>query len=357
MSNPAYTSESPAVARDRIAMVAAAKAAKPAAKKAAAKQAATALAAPAQQVVQVLQHPDLPQVTVQFEKVTPEIAKAYLGMMPDWQRNESDKTTDEYAEDMLDEDWLFTGDSIKFTAEGEFFDGQHRAWAIYNSGQPQTMLVVRGLDRSAMRVLDTGYQRRFTNYLSTQKVPYVQDVANLTGKVLDWRRGNYAHPSIARQPSARHLNAKKSHQKLIHTFESMRDEIVNSVIRGGQIRRNFPGSAPVAVFAFAYLYLGRLDPYKRETFFDELAGKTAMSSASPCYPIRALEKTLVGRSQEKGIPSYTWLNWIFLAWNEWDDEQELSKERFRNIRKPRWDWLVVPKDPNALAREEGWEPL
>ena len=40
-------------------------------------------------------------------------------------------------------------------------------------------------DPAAMRVLDTGYQRRFTNYLSTQKVPYVQDVSNLTGKVLD----------------------------------------------------------------------------------------------------------------------------------------------------------------------------
>jgi hypothetical protein len=354
MSQPAYTTESPSpsmTAAERARAVRAAKS-----KASPGDAAGRPAAGPVQQVVQVLQHPELPQVTVEFQKVTPEIAKAYLEKMPPWQRLESEKTTDEYSDDMLDDDWLFTGDSIKFTDEGEFFDGQHRAQAIYTSGQPQIMLVVRGLDRSAMRVLDTGYQRRFTNYLSTQNVSYVQDVANLTGKVLDWRRGNFAHPSVARQPNARHLNAKKSHQKLIHTFESMRDEIITAVVRGGQIRRGFPGSAPVAVFAFAYLYLGRLDPYKREEFFEELAGKT-MRSADATYPIRALEKTLTARSQEKGIPSYTWLNWMFRTWDEWLAEQPLSRDSFRNIRKPRWDWLTIPTDPHADTREEGWQPL
>jgi hypothetical protein len=310
-----------------------------------------------QQVVQVLQHPELPGVTVEFQLVTPQIAEAYLKAMPEWQRNESEKTTDEYAEDMDDGDWLFTGDSIKFTAEGEFFDGQHRAQAIYTSGNAQWMLVVRGLDRSAMRVLDTGYQRRFTNYLTTQQVSYVQDVASLTGKVLDWRRGNYADPGVGRQPNARYLNAKKSHQKLIHTFESMRNEIITAVFRGGQIRRAFPGSAPAAVFAFAYLYLGRLDPYKREVFFDELSGKIAAGSTSPTYPIRALEKTLITRSQERGIPSYTWLNWMFRTWNEWLLEQPLSRDSFRSVRRPRWDKLTIPIDPHADTREEGWQPL
>jgi hypothetical protein len=352
MTQPSYTSETPRKARDRIAAVAAAKEPRAAAKKAPARPAA---AAAAEQ--QLLRHPDFPQITVEFERVTPALARAYLEKMPDWQRNESEKTTDEYSEDMLDRDWLFSGDTIKFTDDGEFFDGQHRAQAIYTSGQEQVMLVVRGLDRAVMRVLDTGYQRRFTNYLSTQRVPYVQDVANLTGKLLDWRRGNYAHPSVARQPQARHINAKKSHQKLIHTFESMHDEIITAVVRGGQIRRGFPGSAPVAVFAFAYLYLARLDPYKCEVFFDELTGKIAQSSADPTYPIRALEKTLTSRSQERGIPSYTWLNWIFRAWNEWLAEQPLSKDSLRNIRKPRWDWLTAPTDPHMLTREQGWQPL
>lgn len=338
-------------------MVAAARGPKAPAKKAPVSRATTVASGPERQIVQVLQHPDLPHVTVEFVRVTPAVAKSYLDKLPDWQRNESEKTTDEYSEDMLEDDWLFTGDTMKFTDKGEFFDGQHRAWAIHNSGQPQTMLVVHGLDRAAMRVLDTGYQRRFTHYLTIQKVPYVQDVANLTGKVLDWRRGNYAHPSIARQPNARYLNAKKSHQKLIHTFESMRDEITHAVVRGGQIRRGFPGSAPVSVFAFAYLYLGRLDPYKREEFFDELAGKIQMRSTSPTYPIRALEKTLVARSQERGIPSYTWLNWIFRAWDEWLSDQELSKDSLRNIKKPRWDWLVIPADPHVDTREDGWTVL
>jgi hypothetical protein len=343
MSKPAYSTETP---RD---------AAKPAAPLRPTPAAARRPLVPNSRPVEILEHPDLPGVSVQFEMVTPTLAEHYLQKVPDWQRHESEKTTDEYADDMIDGDWMFTGDALRFTDHDELFDGRHRCQAIVTSGEEQRLLVIRGLDRKTMRVLDTGYQRRFTNYLSTQKVPYINSVSNLTGKILDWRRGNYAHPGVARMPGARYINAKKSHQKLIHTFEDLRDEILTAVKRGQAIRNQFPGSAPDTVFGFAYLYLGRLDPYKREEFFTELLQQAR--STDPTYPIRALEKTLTGRSGERGIGSYMWLSWIFRTWNHWLREEPLSKEQFRNIRRPRWDYLAIPEDPDQLDRPEGWNAL
>lgn len=348
MSHPAYSTESSrnSAGKPTIATVAkAAKAATPAA------------AAPG---VGMLCHPDDPNITIQFELITSAVAEHYLGKLPDWQRNESEPTTEEYVDDMLDGDWLFTGDPIRFTAAGELFDGQHRCQAILASGKPQRVLVIRGLPQDVMKVLDTGYQRKFTNYLQTlqPKLSYISKIAAITGKTLDWRRGNYAHASVARVPNSRHLNAKKSHQKLIHTFEGMREEIITAAREGAAIGSRLPrGSVSDTVIGFAYLYLRRLDPYKCEEFFGELTGRNTQASSDPTYPIRALEKTLVARSGEKGIASYNWLSWIFLTWNEWVAEQPLSKERFRALRRPRWDWLPVPTDPHAETREQGWQAL
>lgn len=352
MSEPAYTTESRPLDRNtRAGLVAAARGS---AKKTSTTSARPSSAPPVA-VVQVLAHPEHPEITHQIELITPSVAEHYLSKRPEWQRNESLKTTDEYTDDMADGDWLYAGDPIRFTVDDELFDGQHRCQAIYTSGRAQWALVIRGLPREVMRVLDTGYQRRFTNYLSTQKVSYIQSVANLTGKILDWRRGNFAHPAVARIPNSRHINAKKSHQKLIHTFESMRPEILTAAKEGVSIRSKFPRSAPDTVFAFAYLYFGRLDPYKRDEFFHELTQQPA--STEPTYPIRALEKTLTSRAGEKGIHSYTWLSWMFLTWNEWQLEQPLSRDRFRNLPRPRWDRLHTPVDPHADEREEGWQPL
>lgn len=343
MNHPAYTSESAPPARRRAAGIRAA--------------AANAPAQPSGDPNEVLAHPERPEITVTFEYVTPEVAKHYLTKSPDWQRNESDLTTDAYVEDMLDSDWWFTGDPMRFTAEGEFFDGQHRANAIVTSGKAQWVLVVRGLPQETMRVLDTGYQRKFTNYLSTQKIANIQHVAGVTGKILDWRRGNYAHPDVARVPSARYLRAKKAPQKLINTFEELRGEIISAVSEGNYIRGRLPHTAPSTTFAFAHLYLKRLDAFKCAQFFDELTGKVAQASADTTYPIRALEKALTSRAGEKGVASYHHLGWIFLAWNEWLDEQPLSRDRFRAVRKPQWRSLVIPTDPHADSRPEGWVVL
>jgi hypothetical protein len=242
-------------------------------------------------------------------------------------------------------------------------DGRHRATAISTSGKAQYVLVIRGLARETMRVLDTGYKRTFANYLSTQKVPYVQAVGNVTGRLLDWRRGNYATSAATRRPGARYLGAKKSHQKLIHTFENDRDEIITAVKHGKSIATNFPGGPPATVFAFAYLLLRRLDPYKCAEFFGELTGDHAQKSTDADYPVRALEKTLTSRAGEDGLRDWLYLSWIFRTWNCWlswengEAGERLSRDQFRKIKRPRWDLLAMPEDPNEATREPGWEPL
>ncbi|MEU6587008.1 hypothetical protein [Nocardia sp. NPDC046763] len=66
----------------------------------------------------------------------------------------------QYYDDMVSGRWLFNGEAIKFSADGELLDGQHRLQAIARtSGQKFPMLVVRGLPRDTQVTMDQGAKR------------------------------------------------------------------------------------------------------------------------------------------------------------------------------------------------------
>lgn len=96
--------------------------------------------------------------TADFEVVTPEIAKEWLDL------NENNRRlrvthTDALVRNMLNDDFLQTGETIKFDTNGNIIDGQHRLTAIVVSGKPAELLVVRGLAPEAKDVIDSGLKR------------------------------------------------------------------------------------------------------------------------------------------------------------------------------------------------------
>lgn len=66
---------------------------------------------------------------------------------------------DQYARDMLNESYVFTGEAIKVDVNGFLIDGQHRLHAIIRTGVPQKMLVVRGLPPESQDYMDIGRMR------------------------------------------------------------------------------------------------------------------------------------------------------------------------------------------------------
>lgn len=66
----------------------------------------------------------------------------------------SHATTERYANDMRNGNWHFTGESISVFKDGSLANGQHRLKAIIRSGKPARIVVVRGVEHSAMPAFD-----------------------------------------------------------------------------------------------------------------------------------------------------------------------------------------------------------
>lgn len=97
-------------------------------------------------------------ITPQPETITPEKAEKWLN------KNNSNRhlrpgLVEKYARDMKDGNWTNCAAPIWFYENGDVADGQHRLWAIVESGTTQRMLVGRGLSREDGLNIDTGLPR------------------------------------------------------------------------------------------------------------------------------------------------------------------------------------------------------
>jgi hypothetical protein len=360
-SQPAYTTETPPVTPKKIAAVAAARGQKTAARPAELPGRPVSPAAGIT-VVQTLTDPRLPGVEITLELITPELAESYLAKRPNSQskikqRTESPKTTERYIGDMLAEQWLFTGDPVRFNTLGEMFDGQHRLISIQKSGMPQLTIVIRGLDPETFVVFDTGRARSFPDVLNSMDVANVSIVAGVTRQVAHWRRGNYGVANIGRIPNAPWLGVGTSPTVLLETFTELRLEISAASRRGGTFKAAgfATKTAPPATVALAYLILSRIDLDRCEKFFHEL--QKGPAQVGPEYPPFVLRERLKKRLPEhaRAAPGWVWLHFFFTTWNKWVEGASMGPLKTPNEAK--YQYMALPIDPHAADRPDGWEPL
>lgn len=93
-----------------------------------------------------------------IEVITPEKAEKYL-LANKGNRAMRAGVAEKYAADMAAGRWTECLAPIAFYSDGEVADGQHRLWAIIESGSEQTFIVVRDFPREAGLNVDTGLTR------------------------------------------------------------------------------------------------------------------------------------------------------------------------------------------------------
>jgi hypothetical protein len=91
---------------------------------------------------------------MKLESITPKKAEHYLN------RNTSNRklregVVERYASDMAGGRWTKCAAPIVFYEDGEIADGQHRLFAIIESGKSQKFFVMRDLPRDAGLNIDT----------------------------------------------------------------------------------------------------------------------------------------------------------------------------------------------------------
>lgn len=96
--------------------------------------------------------------------VTPDIAVTWLERNTRNRALRGDVVT-RYANDMRAGKWMVTGDAIAFDKHGAIVNGQHRLWAVFESGMTVRMLVVFDLEPEVVRVLDDHLKRKLTDIM------------------------------------------------------------------------------------------------------------------------------------------------------------------------------------------------
>ena len=97
------------------------------------------------------------QITHSLEWVTPNQAKKMLETNI-VNRPISQAKVDQYARDMSNDNWNFSG-PLMFNTQGHLIDGQHRLTAQVKAGLKLKWLIVRNVPDEAQRTMDTGKTR------------------------------------------------------------------------------------------------------------------------------------------------------------------------------------------------------
>lgn len=115
------------------------------------------------------------ELVAEFRDVSPEDARYILENLNPANRKSPAYHSDGLANDMALGHFHTTHQGIAFAQDGNLADGQNRLRGIVKSGKTQRLLVVRGLDRSAILAIDRGKKRTDADNI---KMAYGLDVSS-----------------------------------------------------------------------------------------------------------------------------------------------------------------------------------
>ena len=198
-------------------------------------------------------------------------------------------------------EWVTNGDSIRFDADGNLRDGQHRLRMVVQTEQPIDVVVVRGIDPRSFITMDTGKKRTLTDVLS------IKDYAapRALGPALIW---------VRRYITAR-AGAGTSHEQHIQTLEQHPDlEESVAFFLGIERAVTSPAGVPHSSMAIAMHYLcSRIDRAVTDDFIERYVNGLAVSTNDPVHRMR--EQVIKYKSEVKKTEAHS--IWQLFA-NTWD---------------------------------------
>ncbi|WP_344004786.1 hypothetical protein [Nocardioides lentus] len=128
------------------------------------------------------------EATAEIVEVSPALAETWLSRNPN-NRNLRRPVVDGYARDMEAGRWRLNGETLKFSADGQLYDGQHRLNAIVQAGATVPMVIVRGLTPDVMPTVDAGAKRTYSDALKLTGEENTATLAAVCRRAVMWERG------------------------------------------------------------------------------------------------------------------------------------------------------------------------
>jgi hypothetical protein len=130
-----------------------------------------------------------PPETSRIVEFSPELAEHILTNLNYKNRPRKSGKIIQYANDMLANKWLLTGETIAFGTDGLLKDGQNRLAACVRANTSFTTHVMFGIDPAAFSVMDTGANRSHNDILAIMGVPNYGKVGSSIKLFMSWKAG------------------------------------------------------------------------------------------------------------------------------------------------------------------------
>ena len=220
------------------------------------------------------------------------------------------------ARTMINGDWQFNGESIKFDTTGNILDGQHRLWACTEAKLAFKTLVTTNLPRSVFDTIDTGEIRRAADILAINKETNVHILVSTVKNVGRYYAGNL-------------LNHMKLTNREVESLLEQHPKVREYVTKAVSNRVNFIGGG---IIAACWYLASRKHKADANQFFESLTSGTNLTVASPILVLR--NKLIDVRSSPlKRLESNQRIELIILTWNLWRKSKTIKHFRMSALSK------------------------
>lgn len=125
--------------------------------------------------------------------VTPDMARTWLDVPTERQRQLIHSHIGNLAKQMTMGRYVFTPEPIMLGVHGEVVDGQHRLWAVIESGIPTRFMVAYGVDSAVFDHINKGVKRTASQFIAHRNRSTIAGAAKVSllwyetdGAMLNW---------------------------------------------------------------------------------------------------------------------------------------------------------------------------
>ncbi len=260
-----------------------------------------------------IDHPINRKLDVQSVLVGPDLAREWMGANHG-NRNMRKTAIAQYARDMIEGDWMTTGDSIKFDWDGRLIDGQHRLEAIIASGCSVQFVVVRGLEPRVQDVIDSNVRRSATDAMRFNG--YEHNVNEIAGCA---RIAKARSLGMVTTALSAHTPAQMTNSEVLE-WARENPEVQRAAALARRVYATI-GATPSAL-TYCIWVLEKIDPVQAVDFFTTTAEFNTNGKNDPRATLLRAFNAL--RERKAHMTAGIQILYIFRAWNAYRDGEDLG---------------------------------
>lgn len=251
-------------------------------------------------------------ITCTVETIDREAAERYLNLDKGNNRPFSTGHLGDLVGRQMRGEWVTNGDTIRFDANGQVRDGQHRLRMVKQTGIPIEVVVVHNIDPAAFSTMDVGKKRSLGDVLYIEKEKNSTQLAGTLAWI--WRY-------LSRRMRGMNAGSHEEVRKVLTQHPEIRDAIVF------YLSLDRPLSTPswkVVTMSTHYLF-SRVDATAANDFISKYV--TGLGLVDSTDPIKVLRDQVIKYASDPRKPAGSQVFALLCrAWNAHQAGQPIKKK-------------------------------